>query len=188
MAFDAENVHSLWWFGPASVPKLTNATPSCLLISESITDMFINFSLFGEARAWGRTWRWPWRSPWTCPWQSSAIAKRDHVSCYNIRQPQLLCCDRIQMFIRVSGNKNNMDQRFPYKCSGKTLIRSLFSIEYHALFLQVDNLGQFVVLWRKGDRVLSVGNLLVRKDGKVETSHSPSLPPKKPINSPCSLL
>ena len=32
---------------------------------------------------------------------------------------------------------------------------------------QVDNLGQFVVLWRKADRVLSVGNLLVRKDGKV---------------------
>ena len=34
--------------------------------------------------------------------------------------------------------------------------------------LKVDNLGdKFVVLWRKGDRILSVGTLLVRKDGKV---------------------
>ena len=32
---------------------------------------------------------------------------------------------------------------------------------------QVDNLGLFVVLWRKGSRVLAVGQLLVRQDGKV---------------------
>ena len=32
---------------------------------------------------------------------------------------------------------------------------------------RVENLGKFVVLWRKGDRILSAGKLLVRKDGKV---------------------
>ena len=32
---------------------------------------------------------------------------------------------------------------------------------------KVENLGKFVVLWRKGDRILSAGKLLVRKDGKV---------------------
>ena len=31
----------------------------------------------------------------------------------------------------------------------------------------MDNLGQFVVLWRKGSRVLAVGQLMVRQDGKV---------------------
>ena len=32
---------------------------------------------------------------------------------------------------------------------------------------RVENLGKFVVLWRKGDRILSAGRLLIRKDGKV---------------------
>ena len=36
-----------------------------------------------------------------------------------------------------------------------------------SVFYKVDHLGEFVVLWKKGARVLSVGNLLVRKDGKV---------------------
>ena len=49
----------------------------------------------------------------------------------------------------------------------------------------MDNLGQFVVLWKKGDRVLSVGNLLVRKDGKVDTfdTQQQSSALKKPIHS-----
>ena len=37
----------------------------------------------------------------------------------------------------------------------------------HVLECRVENLGKFVVLWRKGDRILSAGKLLVRKDGKV---------------------
>jgi len=36
---------------------------------------------------------------------------------------------------------------------------------------QVDNLGRFVVLWRRGDRILSAGKLLVRKDGKVKVTN-----------------
>lgn len=40
---------------------------------------------------------------------------------------------------------------------GKTLL----------LECEVRRLGQYVVLWRKGDRILAVGNHLVRKDGKV---------------------
>lgn len=40
---------------------------------------------------------------------------------------------------------------------------------------QVDNLGEFVVLWKKGARVLSVGKLLVRKDGKVRVNRDFSL-------------
>ena len=35
---------------------------------------------------------------------------------------------------------------------------------------KVENLGKFVVLWRKGDRILSAGKLLVRKDGKVKVT------------------
>ena len=40
---------------------------------------------------------------------------------------------------------------------------------------KVDNLGEFVVLWKKGARVLSVGKLLVRKDGKVAELNEPFL-------------
>lgn len=34
----------------------------------------------------------------------------------------------------------------------------------------IKRLGQFVVLWRKGDRILAAGNHLVRKDGKVSVT------------------
>ena len=37
---------------------------------------------------------------------------------------------------------------------------------------KVKNLGRFVVLWRRGDRILSAGRLLVRKDGKVTVTES----------------
>ena len=40
----------------------------------------------------------------------------------------------------------------------------------HVLECKVENLGKFVVLWRKGDRILSAGKLLVRKDGKVKVT------------------
>ena len=40
----------------------------------------------------------------------------------------------------------------------------------HVLECKVKNLGKFVVLWRKGDRILSAGKLLVRKDGKVKVT------------------
>lgn len=39
----------------------------------------------------------------------------------------------------------------------------------------MDHLGEFVVLWKKGARVLSVGKLLVRKDGKVAKLNEPFL-------------
>ena len=37
---------------------------------------------------------------------------------------------------------------------------------------KVENLGRFVILWRKGDRILSAGRLLIRKDGKVTVTKS----------------
>jgi len=40
----------------------------------------------------------------------------------------------------------------------------------YILECKVENLGKFVVLWRKGDRILSAGKLLVRKDGKVKVT------------------
>ena len=40
----------------------------------------------------------------------------------------------------------------------------------HVLECKVENLGKFVVLWRKGDRILSAGKLFVRKDGKVKVT------------------
>ena len=40
----------------------------------------------------------------------------------------------------------------------------------HVLECKVENLGKFVVLWRKGDRILAAGKLLVRKDGKVKVT------------------
>ena len=63
--------------------------------------------------------------------------------------------------------KLNMENFYKSLCFGlqAILCERYFKKCFH---FQVDNLGdKFVVLWRKGDRILSVGTLLVRKDGKV---------------------
>ena len=70
----------------------------------------------------------------------------------------------------VSQNKlNNTMPKIPKILSTNQSYEVLKGSTY-VLECKVKNLGKFVVLWRKGDRILSAGKLLVRKDGKVKVT------------------
>ena len=61
----------------------------------------------------------------------------------------------------------------------KLLTRSqIFEIEIGedlTLPCEVRNLRDFVILWRKGERIISAGNLLVKKNGRVKLMDNFSL-------------
>ena len=52
----------------------------------------------------------------------------------------------------------------------KTPVDSIINFECRVLYV-----GQFVRVWRLGDRVISVGNLMVRKDGRMSVTDEGAL-------------
>jgi len=67
----------------------------------------------------------------------------------------------------VSQNKSKHAGTIIPKMLSKNQSYEVLKGSSQVLECRVENLGKFVVLWRKGDRILSAGKLLVRKDGKV---------------------
>ena len=65
-----------------------------------------------------------------------------------------------------TGNVENTENKLPVLVSSNQTY-SVVKGENAVLECNVENLGKFVVLWRQGERILTVGRLLVRKDGKV---------------------